>query len=49
MTFRLSFLLALLLPFSALAAPPAAPVEGTDYEVIANGAELPVSGPAMGE
>jgi protein dithiol oxidoreductase (disulfide-forming) len=45
MTFRLSFLLALLLPFSALAAPPAAPVEGTDYEVIANGAPYePVPG-----
>ena len=38
MTFRLSFLLALLLPLGTMAAPPAAPVEGTDYEVIANGA-----------
>jgi thiol:disulfide interchange protein DsbA len=38
MTLRLSFLLALLLPFSALAAVPTAPVEGTDYEVIENGA-----------
>lgn len=38
MTLRLSFLLALLLPFNALAAAPAAPVEGTDYEVIENGA-----------
>lgn len=37
MSFRLSFLLALLLPFGALAAP-AAPVEGTDYEVIDQGA-----------
>ena len=45
MTFRLSFLLALLLPLSALAATPAAPVEGTDYEVIANGAPYdPVAG-----
>ena len=45
MTLRLSFLLALLLPFSALAAPPAAPVEGTDYEVIENGAPFePVAG-----
>ena len=45
MTFRLSFLLALLLPFAASAATPAAPVEGTDYEVIANGAPYePVAG-----
>lgn len=45
MTLRLSFLLALLLPFSALAAPPAAPVEGADYEVIENGAPFePVAG-----
>lgn len=38
MTLRLSFLLALLLPFGVLAAAPAAPVEGTDYEIIENGA-----------
>ena len=45
MTFRLSFLLALLLPFSAIAATPTAPVEGTDYEVIENGAPYePVAG-----
>lgn len=37
MTFRLSLLLALLLPFAALSAP-VAPVEGTDYEIIENGA-----------
>lgn len=37
MTVRLSLLLALLLPFATLAAPPA-PVEGVDYEVIAGGA-----------
>lgn len=45
MTFRLSFLLALLLPFGALAAAPTAPAEGTDYEAIANGAPYePVAG-----
>ena len=45
MTFRLSLLLALLLPVSVLAAPPAAPVEGTDYEVIADGVAFePVAG-----
>jgi len=46
MTFRLSVLLALLLPLAAVAAPPAAaPVEGTDYEVIAGGAPYePVAG-----
>ncbi|HEU5284477.1 MAG TPA: thiol:disulfide interchange protein DsbA/DsbL [Burkholderiales bacterium] len=46
MTFRLSLLLALLLPLAAVAAPPAAaPVEGTDYEVIAGGAPYePVAG-----
>jgi len=45
MTFRLSLLLALLLPFAASAAPPAAPVEGTDYEVIEGGAPYePVPG-----
>ena len=37
MRFRLSLLLALLLPFAAAAAPPA-PVEGQDYELIAGGA-----------
>ncbi|GAB3358973.1 thiol:disulfide interchange protein DsbA/DsbL [Lysobacter tyrosinilyticus] len=46
MTFRLSLLLALLLPLSAVAAPPAAaPVEGTDYEVIDGGTPYePVAG-----
>jgi len=46
MTFRLSLLLALLLPLAAVAAPPAvAPVEGTDYEVIDGGAPYePVAG-----
>jgi len=46
MTFRLSLLLALLLPLAAVAAPSAAaPVEGTDYEVIAGGAPYePVAG-----
>lgn len=45
MTFRLSLLLALLLPFATSAAPPAAPVEGTDYEVIEGGAPYePVPG-----
>lgn len=49
MTFRLSLLLALLIPFAGLAAAPAAtsavPVEGTDYEVIPNGAPFePVAG-----
>jgi thiol:disulfide interchange protein DsbA len=46
MTFRLSLLLALLLPLAAVAAPPAAaPVEGTDYEVIAGGAPYePIAG-----
>jgi thiol:disulfide interchange protein DsbA len=45
MTLRLGFLLALLLPLGAFAAPPAAPVEGTDYEVIADGAAYePVAG-----
>jgi thiol:disulfide interchange protein DsbA len=38
MTFRLSLLLALLFPLGVLAAPASAPVEGTDYEVIENGA-----------
>jgi thiol:disulfide interchange protein DsbA len=36
MTLRFGFLLALLLPLGAFAAPPA-PVEGSDYEVIADG------------
>lgn len=40
MTFRLSFLLALLLPFGTLAASPAAPVEGTDYHLIEGGTPL---------
>ena len=45
MTFRLSLLLALLLPLAAVAAPSAAPVEGTDYEVIEGGAPYePVAG-----
>jgi protein dithiol oxidoreductase (disulfide-forming) len=45
MTLRLSFLLTLLLPFSVSAAAPAAPVEGTDYEVIENGVPYePVAG-----
>lgn len=46
MTFRLSLLLALLLPLAALAAPPAAaPIEGTDYKVITDGAPYePVAG-----
>jgi len=45
MIFRLTFLLALLLPLSAFAAAPASPVEGTDYEVIENGAPYePVAG-----
>jgi thiol:disulfide interchange protein DsbA len=45
MTFRLSLLLVLLLPLGAIAAPPAAPVEGNDYEVIQNGAPFePVAG-----
>ncbi|GAB3099840.1 thiol:disulfide interchange protein DsbA/DsbL [Lysobacter terrae] len=44
MRFRLSLLLALLLPVAAVAAPPA-PVEGKDYEVITNGAPYdPVAG-----
>lgn len=45
MTLRLSFLLALLLPFGSVSATPAAPVEGTDYEVIEDGAPLaPLAG-----
>lgn len=40
MTFRLGFLLALLLPLGTVAAPAAGPVEGTDYEMIENGAPL---------
>ena len=45
MTLRLSFLLALLLPLGSVVASPAAPVEGTDYQVIENGAPLaPLAG-----
>jgi thiol:disulfide interchange protein DsbA len=47
MTLRLSFLLALLLPFAASAATPAAPapVEGTDYHLIEDGTPLaPLAG-----
>lgn len=40
MTLRSLFLLALLLPLGAVAAPAAGPVEGTDYERIENGAPL---------
>ena len=45
MRIRLSLLLALLLPFGTVAASPDAPVEGTDYHVIENGAPLaPLAG-----
>lgn len=45
MTLRLTLLLALLLPLAAVAAPPAAPVEGVDYHRIENGTPLaPLAG-----